>query len=203
MAGPLDGLDRYLLITADTHAGPAPEGYGPYLEKKWQADFEGWLVQSAEMAKLIHQMKYNDQCSEHIFGKPTVAKMSLEPSEYFARQCHIGASFLPPKECSRRHEVGVDRILWGTDYPHVEGSYPYTREQLRLSFAGVAPGEIQQMVALNAARVYGFDLARLAPLAARVGPTKQEIARPLSVAELPAAALKCPAFAPYNQRPDA
>jgi hypothetical protein len=144
-------------------------------------------------------MKHNDQCSEHIFGGPTVAKMSLTPSEYFARQCHIGASFLPPKECRLRHQVGVDRIMWGTDYPHVEGSYPYTRELLRLSFAGLDPAEIQQLVGLNAARVYGFDLAALAPLAARFGPTKAEIAQPLEQRAIPPAALKCPAFAPYNQ----
>ena len=96
--------------------------------------------------------------------------MSLTPSEYFARQCHIGASFLPPSECDLRHEIGVDRILWGSDYPHVEGTYPYTREHLRLTFAGVDPDEVQRMVATNAARLYGFDLERLAPLAARVGP---------------------------------
>jgi predicted TIM-barrel fold metal-dependent hydrolase len=153
----------------------------------------------AQLDNFYQQMKHNDQCSEHIFGGPTVAKMSLTPSEYFARQCHIGASFLPPRECALRHEVGVDRIMWGTDYPHVEGSYPYTRELLRLSFAGLDPAEIQQLVGLNAAQVYGFDLEALAPLAARFGPTKAEIAQPLEQRAIPRAALKCPAFAPYNQ----
>ena len=147
----------------------------------------------------FHRMKNNDQCSEHIFGAPTVAKMSLTPSEYFARQCHLGASFLPPKECARRHEIGVDRIMWGSDYPHVEGSYPYTRELMRLTFAGVAPSEIDQMVALNAAKLYGFDLEKLAPLAARIGPSRAEIAQPLSPDDLPNAAHKCPGFAPHNQ----
>ena len=66
--------------------------------------------------------------------------LSLLPSEYFARQCHIGASFLPPRDCARRQEIGVDRIMWGSDYPHVEGSHPYTREHLRLTFAGVPEG---------------------------------------------------------------
>jgi predicted TIM-barrel fold metal-dependent hydrolase len=147
------------------------------------------------------RMKYEDQCSEHIFGGPTVANLSLKPSEYFTRQCHIGASFLPPIECEMRYEIGVDQIMWGTDYPHVEGSYPYTRELLRLSFAGVDPEEIQQMVAGNAAKVYGFDLDFLAPLAARIGPTKAEIAEPLDYDSLPAAARKCPGFARDNQRP--
>ena len=145
------------------------------------------------------RMKNNDQCSEHIFGGPTVAKMSLAPSEYFARQCHIGASFLPPKECQSRYEIGVDRIMWGTDYPHVEGSHPYTREHLRLTFAGVDPDEIEQMVCLNAAKLFGFDVEQLAKIAARVGPTKAEIAEPLASEDIPPLALKCPAFGPERQ----
>jgi hypothetical protein len=125
--------------------------------------------------------------------------MSLKPSEYFARQCHLGASFLPPGECARRHEIGVDRIMWGSDYPHVEGSYPYSRELLRLTFAGVPEPEIEQMVAGNAARLYGFDLEQLAPIAARVGPKKSEIAVPLDLAELPEKARKCPGFSGDSQ----
>ena len=147
----------------------------------------------------FHRMKTNDQCSESIFGGPTVARMSLTPSEYFARQCHVGASFLPPRECAMRREIGVDRIMWGTDYPHVEGSHPYTRELLRLAFQGVDPEEIQRMVGLNAAALYGFDLDRLVPLAARVGPRRSEIAEPLAYRDLPRAALKCPGFSPDNQ----
>ena len=129
--------------------------------------------------------------------------MSLSPSEYFARQCHIGASFLPPTECDLRHKIGVDRLLWGSDYPHVEGTFPYTREHLRLTFAGVDPAEIQQMVALNAARLYDFDLERLAPLAAQFGPTRAEIAEPFDIADLPNEAQKCPGFGAEVQRPAA
>lgn len=153
----------------------------------------------AHLDKFYDRMKNNDQCSERIFGGPTVAKMSLKPSEYFQRQVHVGASFLPPKECARRHEVGVDRIMWGSDYPHVEGSYPWTREHLRLTFQGVPEDEVQRIVGLNAAELYGFDLDRLAKLAAQYGPTKAEIAQPLALADTPHEALKCPAFGPENQ----
>lgn len=153
-----------------------------------------------QLEHFFHQMKHNDQCSEHIFGGPAVASLSLTPSEYFARQCHIGASFLPPHECDLRHQIGVERILWGTDYPHVEGSHPYTREHLRLTFAGVDEDEVQRMVGGNTAALYDFDLEKLVPLAARFGPTKAEIARPLELADLPRQAQKCPAFAPDRQR---
>lgn len=162
----------------------------------------GWAPETLRsLDSMYDRMKYEKQCSEHLIGGPAVAALSLKPSEYFARQCHLGASFLPPTECAMRYEIGVDRIMWGTDYPHIESSYPYTRELMRLSFAGVDPAEIQQIVAGNAAIVYGFDLDFLAPLAARVGPTKAEIAEPLPYSSVPDAARKCPGFAPDRQLP--
>ena len=33
-------------------------------------------------------------------------------------------------------EIGIDRIMWGSDYPHREGTYPYSREALRQAFHG-------------------------------------------------------------------
>lgn len=153
----------------------------------------------AELDSFYRRMKNEGQGSESIFGGPAVADLSLLPSEYFARQCHIGASFLRPTEASMRNEIGVDRLMWGTDYPHIEGSYPFTRDHLRLTFAGVDPDEVQQIVAGNAAELYRFDLERLAPLAAEFGPTKAEIAEPLDYALVPDAARKCPAFAAENQ----
>jgi predicted TIM-barrel fold metal-dependent hydrolase len=131
--------------------------------------------------------------AESHFGGEAVAKLSLTPSEYFARNCWVGASFLRPVESALRHDVGVDRIMWGSDYPHSEGSYPYSREALRAAFAGAPEPEIRAMLAGNAARVYGFDLDALDTVAARVGPTVAEVAQPL--AELPADST-CNAFDP-------
>jgi hypothetical protein len=74
--------------------------------------------------------------------------------------------------------------MWGSDYPHDEGTYPYTREHLRALFHDVDPAELRQLLAGNAAALYGFDLDALAPAAAQHGPTVAEIATPLG--ELPA-----------------
>jgi predicted TIM-barrel fold metal-dependent hydrolase len=110
---------------------------------------------------------------------PAVDQMSMKPSEYFARNCWIGASQLLPEEVARRYEIGVDRILWGSDYPHSEGPYPYSREALRLTFEGVASSELRMMLGETAAQVYGFDLDMLRPIADKVGPTVAELALPL------------------------
>ena len=74
-------------------------------------------------------------------------------------------------------------MMWGSDYPHNEGTGPYTREHLRQQFHDWDPGDLQQVLARTAAEVYEFDLAALKPLADQYGPTVGEIAQPL--AELP------------------
>jgi Amidohydrolase len=124
-----------------------------------------------------------------------MAKLSLKPSEYWARQCHVGSSFIRQAEVPLRDAVGVDKIMWGSDFPHREGCWPHSREHLRLAFAGVDPDEVRAMVGGNAARLYGFDLDALAPVAARVGPRVDEVAQPLDPDEIPPEALRCPAFA--------
>ncbi len=107
------------------------------------------------------------------WGGP-VRKLSLQPSEYWARQCHVGSSFIRPAEVPLRYAVGVDKIMWGCDYPHKEASYPYSREALRLAFAGVDEAEVRAMVGGNAAALYGFDLDALAPVAEKFGPTVED-----------------------------
>ena len=82
-------------------------------------------------------------------------------------------------DVAARHQIGIDRFMWGSDYPHDEGSHPYSREHLRAVFAGIDPGEVRMMLSENAAKLYDFDLDALAPLAAAVGPTVGEIATPI------------------------
>ena len=98
--------------------------------------------------------------------------LSLKPSEYFRRNVFLGASCMPRREVELRHEIGLGNIMWGTDYPHPEGSWPVTREQQLESFHGVPEVELAAMLGGNAARVYGFDVEKLAPLVARIGPEK-------------------------------
>jgi len=132
---------------------------------------------------------------EAIYGAEVMSKLSLKPSEYWARQCHVGASFIRQAEVPLRQTVGVDRIMWGNDFPHREGCWPWSHQHIRMAFAGVDPAEVQAMVGGNAARLYGFDLEKLAPIAARIGPRVEEVATPLPVGDIPREALRCPAFA--------
>ena len=105
-------------------------------------------------------------------------------TEYFQKNCYIGVSQPRPGDIAAAvGPVGLDRVMWGSDYPHEEGTHPYTREHLRQVAGHLPPEQLQQFLAGNAAEVYGFDLEALRPAADRFGPTVAEIAEPLT--ELP------------------
>ena len=61
--------------------------------------------------------------------------------------------------------------MFGVDYPHFESVYPDTATQVDALVAHPAiTNEVAQKILCgNAARVYGFDLARLQPEMERVG----------------------------------
>jgi predicted TIM-barrel fold metal-dependent hydrolase len=98
--------------------------------------------------------------------------LSRKPSEYFERNIFLGASCMPRREVEMRQAIGLGNIMWGSDYPHPEGSWPETRAQMLANFRGVPEPEVAAMLGGNALRVYGFDEGKLAPLAARIGPEK-------------------------------
>jgi predicted TIM-barrel fold metal-dependent hydrolase len=124
------------------------------------------------------KIRRTGQTGEIRYGQESLLKRP--PSEYFRENCWLGVSQPRPEDARTREVIGLDHFMWGSDYPHDEGTHPFTREHLRQVFPGVAPGELQQVLAENAARLYGFDLAALAPLAATFGPTVEEIAEPLT-----------------------
>ena len=131
---------------------------------------------------------------EEEWGGDVVASLQLSPSEYWARQCHVGASFIRPTE------VAAARRRRGRPH-HVGQRLPAPRGELPVLSRGDAPGVRRRRPGRgagdgrwNAARLYGFDVDALAPIVARVGPTVAEISEPLDA--VPAGAERCPAFAP-------
>src|SRR5262245_33852105 len=104
-------------------------------------------------------------------------------TEYFQQNCWVGASFPSPVDWEARAVMSPGRFMWGDDYPHDEGTPPFTRETLRAVFHGVPDAELRNVLAGNAAKLYDFDLDAPAPLAEQYGPTVEELATPLT--ELP------------------
>ena len=83
-----------------------------------------------------------------------------------------------PLGIAYRHEVGLNQLLWGTDYPHLEGTWPETPKSIRHTFNDVPEDEARLMLGETAAKVFNFDPAALAPVVQRSGPTPQQILTP-------------------------
>ncbi len=103
--------------------------------------------------------------------------MPRKPSEYFASNCWVGASILSRAEAELRHEIGVDRMMFGADFPHVEGAWGQTTEYLQatIGHTGMTPPEARQFLGATAADVFGFDTGALAEVAARCGPSLDDV----------------------------
>lgn len=81
--------------------------------------------------------------------------MDRFPSEYFEDNLYF--TFVTDNYgVSNRHMIGVDRMMWSTDYPHPSASWPNSWSHAINSMAGVPSNERDAILAGNAARIYGF-----------------------------------------------
>jgi predicted TIM-barrel fold metal-dependent hydrolase len=107
----------------------------------------GWLPHF--LARLDHgAAKYRE-----------VAGLELEapPSAYFRRQ--VAATFQEDRiGIEARERIGVDCLMWASDYPHSDSTWPHSQEVIARDFADVPATERTKIVAGNVARVYGINL---------------------------------------------
>lgn len=83
-------------------------------------------------------------------------KMKYKPSEYFKMHGH--ASFQDdPIGIETRHWMGIDAVMWGNDYPHLEGTWPHSKDVID-TFSGVTREEKAKIIGLNAARLFRVDV---------------------------------------------
>ena len=91
---------------------------------------------------------------KHRFWTKSIIKEP--PSTYWFRQGH--ATFIEDHPgVTLRHEAGLENILWSSDYPHSDSTWPRSRESVAEQFAGVPEAERRQIVYGNAARLYGLQ----------------------------------------------
>ena len=82
--------------------------------------------------------------------------MTVKPSDYFHRQCYVNFWF-EKIGIENRYHIGVDNIMWESDYPHPTCTWPNSREYIERSFEGVPKDERQKMLVDNAVRVFNLD----------------------------------------------
>jgi predicted TIM-barrel fold metal-dependent hydrolase len=86
--------------------------------------------------------------------------MKMKPSEYFRRQ--FFATFEDDDIGVRTRDlIGVDRLLWGNDYPHHDSIWPHSQEVLAEIMQGVPDAERDAMVWGNVQKLYAIDESKL------------------------------------------
>lgn len=86
------------------------------------------------------------------------APLKLKPTEYFRRQ--IFATFIDdPVGVAGREFIGVENIMWSSDYPHTVSTWPHSLEVVARDFKGVPGDEKRLIVRENVARLYGLALS--------------------------------------------
>jgi predicted TIM-barrel fold metal-dependent hydrolase len=114
--------------------------------------------------------------------RSAIGALTRKPSEYFASNCYLAG---PTHDLRRAHDIGTPNLMWGADFPHSEGTHPYTIEAVRVMLSDLPAAELDQLVAGRAIDVYGFDRDALQAIADRVGPTVGELQTPLPADEWP------------------
>jgi predicted TIM-barrel fold metal-dependent hydrolase len=113
------------------------------------------------------------------YGPAEKERVPHLPSEYASRQVWIGASFQARFEAEDALARGyADRCIWGSDYPHFEGTFqhdaigpngePMTWASLRFTYAGLPEDDVRRMLGGNAMDAYDLDLGALTRVAERI-----------------------------------
>ena len=123
----------------------------PKLQIYWAENNVGWLPYFYE--QIDHEYSINRFWAERQLGLPKLKRL---PSEYLKEHAHWGF-FEDHVGVKLRHEVGVDRMMWSTDFPHVVTRWPKSLKTLESQMAGVPEEERWKMVAGNAIKFFRLD----------------------------------------------
>jgi predicted TIM-barrel fold metal-dependent hydrolase len=139
----------------------------PKLEIFFAENQIGWLPCYLEQMDLIWERHrfYHERAQG-------LAPLEQSPSELVKQHCLWG--FMDDRiGVLLRHEIGVDRVMWSTDFPHDPSDWPNSRQTIEREFAGVPEDERHQMLAGNAIRFFNLDalLPSGFPSSARVAQT--------------------------------
>jgi predicted TIM-barrel fold metal-dependent hydrolase len=105
----------------------------------------GWVPYFEEVA--------DDNYMRHAKATLKDRPLARLPSEYM--RDHFFYSFVTDTYgISNRHRLGVERMLWSNDYPHITSDWPYSWKTINAQFADVPADERHAILAGNALRLY-------------------------------------------------
>jgi predicted TIM-barrel fold metal-dependent hydrolase len=151
---PLDRYVRSAVLSHEVQRSLVVLIFSGVLER-----FPGLKIVSAEneVGWLPFFLQKLDQAQEE-YRYLYPAPLTLKATEYFRRQ--IFATFIDdPVGVASREFIGVQNIMWSSDYPHTASTWPHSREVVERDFKGVPEDERRLVVRENAARLYGVALS--------------------------------------------
>ncbi|HEY3115581.1 MAG TPA: amidohydrolase family protein [Chloroflexota bacterium] len=82
------------------------------------------------------------------------------PSDAFRRQVYVDFWF-ERSGIDLRHFLGIDHLMWESDYPHITSTFPNSREHVARTVGHLPADERKQLLYENALRLYDieFDVA--------------------------------------------
>ena len=124
MSGVFDRLPDLRIFFAETRLGWVPF---------WMEEADYWYERHRHWAeRLLH-----------------VKPLKQRPSEYVRQHIFFSVQHVERVAVELRHHMGVDRIMFATDFPHIECDWPNTRPFAERLFEGVPPDEAYRIAAGN------------------------------------------------------
>jgi predicted TIM-barrel fold metal-dependent hydrolase len=102
----------------------------------------GWLPYALDRMDFEYEDRFRDL-------------IKMKPSEYWRRQCKATFQF-DPIGTKLVDDIGVETLMWGSDYPHTDGVWPESSKYIKEQFAGLAPEIVHKITCENAAKFYGL-----------------------------------------------
>jgi predicted TIM-barrel fold metal-dependent hydrolase len=114
----------------------------------------GWIPFFLQQADIRYER--HSGWAEELLGLPPLAR---PPSSYIREHCYWGFQH-DTVGVELRHHIGVERLMWATDFPHQDSEWPRSMDVVARNFAGVPAAEIQRMVVGNAVDFFHLGTAR-------------------------------------------
>jgi predicted TIM-barrel fold metal-dependent hydrolase len=81
--------------------------------------------------------------------------LKMRPSEYWRRQCKATFQF-DPIGTKLIDDIGVETLMWGSDYPHPDGVWPQSSKYIAEQFGHLPPDVVSKITCENAGKFYGL-----------------------------------------------
>ena len=102
---------------------------------------------------------FQDQCDDNLLRHSKSQfrdhGLSMKPSEYMKK--NFSASFITdPVALEIRNRIGVHRLMWSNDYPHITSDWPESWKTINATFANLPEEDRHAILCGNAQRIFGF-----------------------------------------------